>query len=219
MKALGATLGIIALMGIAYYSGWSAGRSGATAAAPSARPPGPDPERVYSVDIGDSPTLGPASAPVTIVEFSDFQCPFCARVTPTLQQIKQEYRDRVRLVFKHNPLPFHAQAMDAHKASLAAGEQGKFWEMHDQLFEDQQALDPDSLKAHAQQLGLDLAAFESAMNSPEVAAKIDADKAQARELGASGTPSFFINGRFLSGAQPYEVFRERIEAELAADSS
>jgi len=218
MKALGVTLGILALMGISYYSGWAVGRSEGAPAASAARPSGPDPERVYTVDIGDAPARGPESAPVTIVEFSDFQCPFCARVTPTLEQIKQEYGDRVRLIFKHNPLAFHARAMGAHQASLAAGEQGKFWEMHDRLFADQQALDPESLKAHAEELGLDLAAFERAMSSPEVAAKIDADKAQARELGANGTPSFFINGRFLNGAQPYEVFRERIEAELAVSS-
>lgn len=218
MKALGVTLGILALMGISYYSGWAVGRSGRPPAALAARPSGPDPERVYTVDIGAAPTRGLESAPVTIVEFSDFQCPFCARVTPTLEKVRTEYPERVRLVFKHNPLPFHAQAMDAHKASLAAGEQGMFWEMHDRLFADQQALDAVSLKRHAQALGLDLAAFESVMSSPEVAAKIDADKAQARELGARATPSFFINGRFLSGAQPYEVFRERIEAALAANS-
>ncbi len=235
----GIALGTAALVVLAFAAGWWIGHTTAAdlevagrlaalekkvdalAARPAARPAaarperrGPDPDKVYEIDLGDAPVRGPEEAPVTIVEFSDFQCPFCRRVTPTLARIEKEYGDRVRVVWKHFPLPFHRDAMLAHKAAVAAGRQGKFWEMHDLIFENQKSLDLETLKAHAARLGLDVDRFVADLESPEVVRVIAADLEQGRKLGVSGTPGFFINGRFLSGAQPYEVFKQRIEQEL-----
>jgi protein-disulfide isomerase len=187
---------------------------GATPAGVSGAAPGPESQQVYAVDIGGSPALGPDNAPVTIVEFSDFQCPFCASAFPTLQRILAEYRGKVRLVFKHNPLPIHKNGLLAHRAAAAAQRQGKFWEMHDLLFASQDTLDRETIKAHARALDLDLKAFEEFLSSPESTQVVSADMSQAGRLGIAGVPSFFINGRFLAGAQPFEVFQESIEREL-----
>jgi protein-disulfide isomerase len=185
----------------------------AAAAAPQRRR-GPDPDKVYEVAAGKSPAKGPANASVTIVEFSDFQCPYCSRVGPTLQKVLDEYPKDVRVVYKHYPLSFHKQALPAAKAAAAAGRQGKFWEMHDLLFQNQRELDEAAFKGYAQQLGLDVAQFEKDYASPGVAQEIEADMALARTLGVTGTPGFFVNGRFLSGAQPYSAFKTKIDAEL-----
>jgi protein-disulfide isomerase len=122
-----------------------------TLPARGAQPPrrGPDPNRVYQIKTAGSPHKGPASAPITIAEFSDFQCPFCSRVGPTLKKIEDVYGDKVRIVWKHNPLPFHKDAPLAHAASLAADRQGKFWEYHDKLFANQKALKPENLEGYA----------------------------------------------------------------------
>ncbi len=175
-----------------------------------------EPSGVQVVEVGDAPALGEADAPVTIVEFSDFQCPFCTRVRPTLDQIRETYGDQVRIVFKHYPLSFHTKAMGAHRAALAAAEQGKFWPMHDLIFDNPKDLDPEQLRAHAETLGLDLARYDAAVASPELEERIRADQAQGSSLGVRGTPSFFINGRFFSGAQPFAAFKARIDEELAA---
>jgi protein-disulfide isomerase len=175
----------------------------------------PDPDKVYEIEPGGSPGRGPAEAPVTIVEFADFECPFCASVGPTLKRLLEVYPQEVRLVFKHNPLPIHPRAQLAHRAAAAAGEQGKFWEMHDLLFRSQEKLGREDLKEHARSLGLDLAAFESGLDAPESAAAVEADQVLAGRLGVGGgVPSFFINGRFVAGAQPYDLFRERVEEAL-----
>jgi protein-disulfide isomerase len=194
-----------------------AGDSLAAARAPApARPGRPDPNRRYTVNVEGAPSLGPASAPVTLVEFSDFQCPFCSRVGPTLKQIRETYGDQVRLVFKHLPLDMHRDAPGAHAAAEAAGRQDKFWEMHDKIFENQRELNAEKYKQYATELGLDVAQFEKDVASSEVKARVDADKREAASLGATGTPSFFINGRYLSGARPFEAFKEIIDAELEA---
>ena len=171
-------------------------------------------ERALVEAIG--PSRGPASAPVTIVEFSDFQCPYCARVGPTLDQLLERYPDQIRIVFRHLPLAFHEQARLAAQASFCAEGAGLFWEYHDQLFANQRALQRSQLIDYASLLELDTEAFETCMDSPEAQARVDADLAAAEALGATGTPAFFINGIGLSGAQPLEAFEAIISEELAA---
>jgi protein-disulfide isomerase len=187
-----------------------------TLPARGAQPPrrGPDPNRVYQIKTAGSPHKGPASAPITIAEFSDFQCPFCSRVGPTLKKIEDVYGDKVRIVWKHNPLPFHKDAPLAHAASLAADRQGKFWEYHDKLFANQKALKPENLEGYAQELGLDMEKFRKDLANTENSKRIDADKAEAQSLQATGTPAFFVNGRYLRGAKPFEEFAKVINAEL-----
>jgi len=175
----------------------------------------PDPSAVYKVPVGTSPVKGPNDALVTIVEFSDFQCPFCTRVNPTIKQIVDTYGNDVRVAFKQNPLPFHQRAMPAAQAALEARDQGKFWQMHDKLFENQKALEDADLETYAKDVGLNVAKFKTALSSAKHKAEAEADQQLARSLGASGTPSFFINGRNLRGAQPFEAFKAVIDEELA----
>jgi protein-disulfide isomerase len=188
---------------------------GLKAAGGAAAPMGLDPAVVHAVEIGDSPVLGPADAAVTIVQFSDFECPFCASAVPIVERILYDYAGQVRWVFKHNPMPFHRRALPAHRAAVAAAAQGKFWEMHDRLFAAQERFDPASLEEHARALELDLDRFGADVASRDAVAEVQRDAGQARSLGVQGVPTFLINGRLLAGAQPYEVFRERVEAELA----
>ena len=196
----------------------------AVAAAPAAAPPGaplvpdgPPVERI-AVPLGGA-QRGPSTAKVTIVEFSDFQCPFCARAIPTLDQLLRDYPNDVRILFRHNPLPFHDHALLAAEASVAAEMQGKFWEMHDKLFANQGDLERPALELHAVQLGLDLTAFRAALDSHAGKARIDDDLALGRQLGVRGTPTFFINGRPVLGAQKIESFKQVIDDELARANS
>ena len=189
--------------------------SSPAAARQAARPNLPDPNQRYTVKTDGSPTIGTNSAKVEIVEFSDFQCPFCSRVTPTLKQIEKEYGDQVRIVFKHLPLSIHPKAPAAHAAAEAAHRQGKFWEMHDAIFANQTKMAPEKYLEYATQLGLDLERFKKDVEAPEVKKRVDADAEEAARLNVGGTPGFFVNGRYLSGAQPFEAFKQRIEEELA----
>jgi len=175
----------------------------------------PDPAARYRVTLGDSEFEGPADAKVTVVIFSDFQCPFCARVQPTLDEVRKAYAADVRIVAKHNPLSFHPNAEPAARAALAAGKQGKYWEMHDQLYTDTKALSQTDLEGYAKALGLDLAQFRRDMDDKAIVERIAADQRQAAELGARGTPSFFVNGRYVAGAQPLASFKTLIDAEIA----
>lgn len=184
------------------------------AAAPKPQRRGPDPARQYEIALDGAPMRGSKDAKVTIVEFSDFQCPYCGRVEPTLARILKEYGDDVRLAFKHLPLSMHPKAMPAHRAALAAGEQGKFWEMHDKIFANQADLSEAAYERYAEELGLDIERFKRDMTSKALEQKIEADKREAAALGVSGTPSFFINGYYLSGAQPYESFKAMIDRQL-----
>ena len=184
------------------------------AAAPTPQRRGPDPTKQYEVAVGSAPTRGTEQASVTIVEFSDFECPFCGRVTPTLDKIKQEYGDKVRIAFKHMPLSFHQRAVPAHKASVAAGQQGKFWEMHDRIFANQSDLSEATYLRYAEELELDTEQFKTDMASKASQQRIDEDGQEAAKLGVTGTPSFFINGYFISGAQPFEAFKQKIDQEL-----
>jgi len=169
---------------------------------------------IFRVPLDGRPAQGPSTARVTIVEFIDFQCPFCNRSNNTLRELQQTYGTALRIVSRQNPLAFHKDAMPAAKAALAAHEQGQFWPMHDRLFGGQKDLRQESLEAHAAQLGLDVARFRDAMNSERVRATIEADQALAKQLGALGTPTFFINGREFKGAQPLDAFKRVIDAEL-----
>jgi protein-disulfide isomerase len=201
------------------------GTGPAAAAAPAAPPAGNDKLFVFKVDPGSSPSVGPKSAPVTIVEFLDFQCPFCARGDQTVQRILAEYKDKVRVVFKQHPLAaIHPQAALASEAALAAHEQGRYLEMHKKIFSVPGALsqtgnDPgpvrERLTGMAREIGLDEAKFKTSLNSGKHRTAIEADTKLAESLGATGTPAFFINGRFLSGARPFEQFKEVIDQEIA----
>jgi protein-disulfide isomerase len=175
---------------------------------------GPDPAQRYSLNLDGSPAKGPGSAEVTVVEFSDFQCPFCSRVNPTMARIRQDYPDQVRIVFKHLPLRIHPKAQAAHAAAEAAHRQGRFWEMHDAIFADQANMSPERYRDYAGQIGLDLERYDRDLASDDVQQRVGADSAEAEKLGVTGTPAFFVNGRYLSGAQPYESFKRLIDAEL-----
>lgn len=196
-------------------NGLTAAKAPAAAAEGGAKARQPDPKAVYKVPVGKSPQKGSSDALVTIVEFSEFQCPFCKRVGPTIKQITDTYGKDVRIVFKQNPLPFHNNATPASELALEANEQGKFWEMHDKLFENQQALERDKLEGYAKELGLNMGKVKAALDSGKHKPAIEADQGLARGLGASGTPSFFINGRSLRGAQPFDAFKAVIDEELA----
>ncbi len=175
----------------------------------------PAPRTLFKVPVGKSHARGSASAPVTIVAFSDYQCPFCSRAESTLSRLRQAYGDKLRIVAKHNPLPFHPRARPAALAALAAGRQGKYWEMHDRLFEDRNTLEDADLEAHAKAIGLNLKRFRKDLKDPKLAKMIEEDQALAQKLGAHGTPTFFINGWQLTGAQPEANFRELIDEALA----
>lgn len=163
------------------------------------------------VNVPDyAPVRGPEDAPVQIVEFSEFQCPFCARVNPTLIELVEKYDGNVAVVFRHLPLTFHPQAMPASKAAIAAGMQGKFWEYHDVLFERQQFLGEKLYVEIAEELDLDMDKFNKDRKSKEVMARIDQDLADAKTYNAAGTPHFFINGVRFNGARPIEQFEKII---------
>jgi protein-disulfide isomerase len=167
------------------------------------------------IDTAGYPARGPATAPVTIVEFSDFECPFCGRLFPTLKAVENIYLDRVRIVYRQFPLRrIHPLAQKAAEASLCANEQGRFWEMHDSLFGDQEHLTVDALKARAVELKLDTAAFNACLDSGKKVAAIDKDIADGAKAGVTGTPTMFINGRMMVGAQPYAQIQAVIEEEL-----
>ena len=163
------------------------------------------------VDIGSSPVRGDANAKVTVVEFSDFQCPFCQRGAKTMEDLLKEYPKDVKVVFKNLPLPFHPQARPAAKAALAAGEQGKFWEMHDMLFQNQSNLTDEGFIEFAKKIGLDVEKFKTDMKKPEYDKQIDADTAVGQQLGVQGTPGFFVNGVLVRGARPLPFFKTIVD--------
>ena len=172
------------------------------------------PPRV-AVETAGRPVRGPATAPVEIIEFSDFECPFCLKSVPVVAQVLKTYGDRVRLVYRHYPLNNHPNARPAAEASLCAAEQNKFWEFHDHLFANQSRLTVPDLKQHATTLGLDATAFNACVDARKYRAEVDRDMEAAEEAGVTGTPAFFINGRLLGGAQPFEAFQRVIDDELA----
>ena len=167
------------------------------------------------VPVGASFQKGPSDALVTIVEFSEFQCPFCTRVLPTLQKIRDTYKDDVRIVFKHNPLPFHKDAPSRLKRRLQRVSRVSFGKC-DLLFTNTKTLKENNLNDYAKKLGLDMTKFAAALKSDKTKKMVADDQALARKVGARGTPHFFINGKRLSGAQPFANFKKEIDAQLAA---
>jgi len=166
-------------------------------AARPAGPPGEDFDKVYAIGVGDSPVRGDAQGPVTIVEFSDFQCPFCARAAPIISDVLKKYPKGVRFVYKQFPLPVHPAARAAAEASLAAQEQGKFWEMHDVLIQNQPTLDAAKLEEYAKAAGLDVARFRAdlAKNTAAYDQRIDAEVKLGNEVDVRGTPTIYIDGK------------------------
>ena len=160
------------------------------------------------------PARGPANAAVTIVEFSDFQCPYCGREFPVIERLMKEYDGKVRLVFRHFPLDFHPFAAKAAEAGMCAQDQGKFWELHDKMFTNQQKLAVEDLKGYAKSLGMDAAKFDKCLDSGEKKPAVDEDMKAGTAAGVNGTPAFFINGLFVNGAQPYEQMKQTIDREL-----
>jgi len=171
-------------------------------------------DRIEVAEAG-APARGPAGAPVVIIEFSDFQCPFCSRVLPAIAQVEKVYGDQVRFVYRQFPLNIHPNAQKAAEASLCANEQGKFWQMHDAMFGDQGALAVDQLKAKAAGLGLAADQFNACLDSGKFAAQIAADLSDGQKAGVTGTPALFVNGRFISGAVPFEALAKVIDDELS----
>jgi protein-disulfide isomerase len=169
----------------------------------------------FQVDLRGAPSHGPAEAEVTVVVFSDFQCPFCAKGARSVKALEKKYGNRIRVVFKNQPLPRHGQARLAAAAALAAQEQGHFWELHDWFFSIDARYDRDAILEEAGKLGLDAAKMAAELDSGVHEARISADQAEAKRLGVQGTPTFFINGLRVIGAQPLETLEGIVDAELA----
>ena len=183
------------------------------------RPRGPDPDKVHTIPSGKSPIKGPEDASVTIVEFSDYQCPFCARSEPLIAQALEAYPTQARFVFKHFPLTsIHPHAMGASKAAVAAQKQGKFWEMHELLFANQRALSPEQLQGYAQQIGLDMEQFKADMESAEVENLVKEDMRLAQQVGVRGTPTIFVNGKILQN-RSLDGFKQLIGPALKEKAS
>ena len=161
------------------------------------------------------PSKGNEKAPITIVEFSDFQCPYCSRAEPTVAKVLADYGDKVRLVFRDFPLDFHQQAQKASEAAHCADDQGKYWDMHGKLFAEQDRLDVESLKKHASELGLDRAKFDECLDKGAKEQVVKDNFQAGRVAGVNSTPAFFINGRPLAGAVPFDEFKKIIDDELA----
>ncbi|MCC6904344.1 MAG: DsbA family protein [Anaerolineae bacterium] len=188
------------------------------AAAPAAAPQEPQlPARIDNVNVDDDPAFGPEDAPVTIVEFSDYQCPYCKRYKDqTYAALREQYGDNIRYVFRDFPLTsIHPDAFLAAEAATCAGDQGKYWEMHDTIFANQiVGIGKDALIGFAGDLDLDVDAFTECIESGKYTEEVQKDMTEAQSYGVTGTPSFFINGVRLVGAQPLETFQAVIDAEL-----
>ena len=175
--------------------------------------PSVDFNKVYEITIGDSPARGPQEAKATLVEFSDFQCPYSQRAQPVIQQLLEAFPNDLRHVYKNFPLSFHKQALPAAKACLAAGLQGKFWEMHKLLYENPKSLEEQDFKAHAQKLGLDVARFEKDLQSDAQMQKVQADLEEARKAEVRGTPTLYLNGKRVAD-RSFEAMKKEIETLL-----
>jgi protein-disulfide isomerase len=170
-----------------------------------------------NIEIGQAPTFGGKDAKVKIVEFSDFQCPFCGRAAATVTEIKKMYGKKIQFAFKQYPLPMHSQAKPASEASMCVNEQGseKFWKYHDKLFQNSDKLDSESLKKFAKDIGANIEQFSKCVDEKKYAKAVQEDIEYGNKLGVRSTPTFFINGRLVSGAQPVESFKEIIDEELS----
>ncbi|MBS3128389.1 DsbA family protein [Candidatus Woesearchaeota archaeon] len=173
---------------------------------------------VVPVSADDDAVLGDPNAPVTVIEFSDFECPFCGRAyEDAVKQMKKEYVEtgKVKFVYRDYPLSFHPQAQKAAEAAECAGDQGKYWEMHDKLFENQQSLSVENHKKWAAELGLNSATFNDCLDSGKNAEEVQKDSQDGNAAGVSGTPTFYINGQELVGAVPYAQLKAVIESKLS----
>ncbi len=177
------------------------------------------PEKAALIAQGSAPAFGPADAKVTIVEFSDFECPFCSRAANVTQKVKEKYGDKVRFVFRQFPLSFHKNAHTAAEAALAAHSQGKFWEFHDKLFANQQKLDRASLEGYAKDVGLNLATFKKSLDSKENAATVDAEQKMGEEVAVQGTPTMFLNGARVSDPTNFDALSQQIDKALGQAGS
>jgi len=185
-------------------------------AAPPTAPPRPqiDPNKVYNIPTTGSPARGAENAKVTIVEFSDYQCPFCGQAEGLVKQVLETYPKDVRLVYKQFPLTsIHPNAMPASKAALAAGRQGKFWEMHHLIFDNQRQLGPEKYTEFAEKLQLDVPQFQKDMESPEVLAQINREMQEGKAADVTGTPTIFINGKRLMN-RSFDGFKQMIDASV-----
>jgi protein-disulfide isomerase len=172
-----------------------------------------------AVDAGRGPSKGSPAAPITIVEFSDFQCPYCRKGADTIKRIEERYGEKVRIVFRDFPLPMHKDAPKAAEAAACAHEQGQFWAMHDKLFAAQSNLQVPDLKRVAHDLGLNAAEFDQCLDSGKFESQWQQNRAEGQKFGVSATPTFFINGRMVTGALPYEAFTDIVEEELLRTAS
>lgn len=172
---------------------------------------------VFDVAAGDAPFVGPADAKVTIVEFSDFQCPYCSKGREVMDALKKKYGNKIKIAFKNFPLPFHNQAQGAAEAALCAFEQDPkaFWKLHDIMFSDQSKLSKDNLLAHAKSIGLKEDSFRTCIETQKYAQKVAQDMEEGKKVGVKSTPTFFVNGQLVNGAHPIEVFSEIIDQGLA----
>lgn len=186
-----------------------------TAPAPTPAPAAGGNAAALSPVTDDDYIRGNPDAKITMIEFSDFECPFCARHLPTLNQVLDQYGDDVRLIYRHFPLTsIHPNAQKAAEASECAGEQGKFWEMHDLMFANQTALTVPSLKGYAGQIGLSQSQFDSCLDSGQYANKVQAQAQEGQAAGVTGTPGTFVNGQLVKGAYPLSTFTQIIDAAL-----
>ena len=190
-----------------------------TAAQPPSASGEEEPIPRFDIPVDDDPILGPDDAPITIIEFSDYECPYCRKFhVETFNQLIEAYPDQVRFVYRDFPLStIHSNAIAASEAANCAHEQGVFWEYHDLLFSMQQGLSKDAYLAYAEQLNLDMTEFESCIDSRRYEDEVASDYDFAARLGIRSTPTFFINGLPLVGAQPFEVFKQVIDKELAGE--
>lgn len=165
----------------------------------------------FALGAGEERVAGNKNAKIKLVEYSDFQCPFCKKFYPTFKRLLAEYGDKVSFEYKHYPLNFHPFAQKGAEASECAGDQGKFWQLHDKIFENQESLSLATLKQWAKDIGLNSGKFNSCLDSGKYADKVQADFREGQSLGVSGTPTVFINGEKIVGAQPYETFKAAID--------
>lgn len=176
------------------------------------------PEPRVKLDLAGVAFRGPKDAPVVVVEFADYQCPYCKQIEPQLEKLRSEFGDKVAFAFKDFPLPNHTHAGKLAEVADCAGAQGKFWDVHDYLFNDVKDFDLAQIKDHAHSLSLNQAEFDKCVDSDGEASKIKQDQTEGTHLGITGTPTLFINGRYLSGAAKYETIRDMVQEELSASA-
>ncbi len=176
------------------------------------------PRMQVNVEVGNSPFFGKSNAPVTIVEFSDFQCPYCGKAAETVTEIKKKYGNKVKIAFKHFPLPMHKDAKPASEAAMCVNEQGteKFWKFHDKLFKNQDKLDTASLEKFAKESGADTKKFDDCVGTKKFKMQVEKDLEYGEKIGVKSTPTFFVNGQLISGALPIDSFSEIIDEELTS---